>query len=332
MIQTAIDYNRELKKISQRASADALGLWALMGEDFDTSWRLIAPALQDSVTRAQREAVTASQGYVDATLEDLDIPADRFAHTAPQRLVGVASSGVQLLPVLYGAVIASKKAMLGKNDVAGALTSGRKRLKSMVNLQTADAGRMSTSLDMVSHKKVTGMVRVVLPPACDRCVVLAGKYYPWSQGFRRHPQCDCTMVPANEAVEGALTTDPYEFFNSMSEKRQNEMFGAKNAQAIRDGADIFQIVNSRKELYTASGGLKATRYGTTRRGNWGYQQAKHVKTSRSKYTRATKVRLMPEEIYRQAAGNREKALRLLKQNGFIFDQGQNPYGVISFGR
>lgn len=332
MIQTAIDYNRELKSIAKRASAEALGLWALMGEDFDTSWRLIGPALQDTVTRSQREAIEASYGYVDASMQDLDIRRDRLAYTAPQMLAGVASSGAQLLPVLYGAVIAAKASMLKKNDVAGALESGRNRLKSMVNLQTADAGRMATSLDMVSQKHVTGMVRVVVPPACDRCVVLAGKYYPWSQGFRRHPACDCTMTPANEAVEGHLTTDPYEYFESLSEAEQNKRFGSKNAQAIRDGADIFQIVNSRKELYTASGGLKATRYGTTRRGNWGYQQTKHVKTSRSKYTRATKVRLMPEEIYRQAGGNREKALKLLQQNGFIFEQGQNPYGVIAFGR
>ncbi|VEW13552.1 Uncharacterised protein [Brevibacterium casei] len=328
MIQTAIEHNRELKRIARNASATAAGIWALMGDDFDASWRIISPAIYDTVTTAQREAVNASQGYVDSALEALDIPSESLAGTRPAQLVGVASSGALLLPVLYGAVITAKKSMRGKSDVAEALKAGRDRLESTVNLQAADAGRMATSLDMVSHKNVSGMVRVVVPPACDRCVVLAGRYYPWSQGFRRHPKCDCTMTPANRSVEGELTTDPYEYFNSLSQEQQNVRFGKSNAQAIRDGADIFQIVNSRKELYTASGGLKATRYGTTRRGNWGYQQTKHIKTSRSKYTRATKVRLMPEEIYRMAGGNREKALRLLQQNGFVFEQGQNPFGVV----
>lgn len=330
MIQTAIDYQRQQKRIADRAAVEAAGLWALMGEEFDASWNRIAPAVNDVAVRGQTAAVAPARDYVDKALVDLSIPPDRYATVSQNPLVGVASSGKELLPVLYGAVIAAKRSMLRVNDTATALKTGGRRLQAIMKLQVADAGRMATSLDIVSRKHVAGMVRVVVPPACDRCMILAGRYYRWSQGFRRHPQCDCTMVPARESDADDLTTDPYKLFTSMSEEEQNRRFGAANAQAIRDGADIFQVVNSRSELYTASGGAKATRYGITRRANWGYQQTRYVK--RGRYRQAVKVRLMPEEIYRQAGGNKEEALRLLKDYGFLFDQGQHAAGVVAFGR
>jgi len=63
--------------------------------------------------------------------------------------------------------------------------------------------------------------------------------------------------------------------------------------------------------------VQATREGTTRRGLYGSRAAKFEKAAGARYARAKTPRLMPEEIYRLADGDREHAIRLLKRNGYI---------------
>lgn len=91
----------------------------------------------------------------------------------------------------------------------------------------------------------------------------------------------------------------------MSATQQDQAFTKAGARAIRDGADIAQVVNSRSGM-TAAG---TTTTGTTRLGLAGHRlgarQGRQV------------VRLMPERIYQQAAGNRDEAIRLLRLHGFI---------------
>lgn len=75
--------------------------------------------------------------------------------------------------------------------------------------------------------------------------------------------CDCIHIPASEQVAGDLTTDPYKYFESLSEKEQNRFLGKHNAQAVRDGADIYRVENTRlRGLGTAKGNA---RYGTPNR-------------------------------------------------------------------
>jgi hypothetical protein len=57
-----------------------------------------------------------------------------------------------------------------------------------------------------------------------------------------------------------MTTDPYAYFRSLSEAEQNRTFGEIEAQAVRDGADIYRVVNlGRSGLGTAGGNR---RFGT----------------------------------------------------------------------
>ena len=51
-----------------------------------------------------------------------------------------------------------------------------------------------------------------------------------------------------EAAAHGLIDDPYEAFNNMSEAEQNRVFAKAGARAIRDGADIFQVVNARRHM------------------------------------------------------------------------------------
>jgi hypothetical protein len=139
--------------------------------------------------------------------------------------------------------------------------------------------------------------------------VLAGKFFRWNTGFQRHPRCDCRHIPSKENIAGDVTTDPYEYFHSLSKIDQDKWFTPSGAQAIRDGSDIFQVVNSRRGLQP--GGL-VTKEGTSRAGNFG---------------RGRPPRLTPEGIYSQGLP-RDETLRLLERNGYILPGGQNPEGVL----
>lgn len=180
-------------------------------------------------------------------------------------------------------------------------------LERMAWTQVADAGRAGQSVAMVARPTVTGYVRMLNPPSCSRCAVLAGKFYRWNAGFLRHPQCDCIHVPAVESTATDLTTNPNYYFVSLTREQQDATFTKAAAEAIRDGADISQVVNARRSMDVATVyGRQAviTREGITRRGVAGRRLGKGT------------PRLMPETIY-QIAQDREDAIRLLRRFGFI---------------
>jgi hypothetical protein len=129
-------------------------------------------------------------------------------------------------------------------------------------------------------------------------VILAGRFYRYSSGFERHPQCDCVNIPTREDVAGDYTTDPKLAFE------QGRVKGLSRAdeQAIRDGADMSQVVNAHSGMYIA-GHRKLTRSGTTRSGTAGRRLG-------------GATREMPEQIYRDAT-SRDNALELLRQHGYL---------------
>jgi hypothetical protein len=140
---------------------------------------------------------------------------------------------------------------------------------------------------------------------------LAGRFYRWNNGFNRHPKCDCvhvqTTAQAAAETEG-LVHDPYEYFKSLSPEEQDRNYTKAGAQAIRDGGDIFQVVNSRRGM--KPGGLVTTE-GTSRRGDFGRNGP----------------RLTPEAIYGKNL-TREETLRELERFGYILPGGQDPGGSI----
>ena len=106
------------------------------------------------------------------------------------------------------------------------------------------------------------------------------------------------------------------------------MFTNAGAEAIREGADINQVVNARRGMTKSqSGRLVRDRFGNysttegiTRRGH-AYQhlspsRASDVRAAGSRYSRANRPRMMPETL-REVATDRDDFIRLLKANGYI---------------
>jgi hypothetical protein len=119
-------------------------------------------------------------------------------------------------------------------------------------------------------------------------------------------------VPAAEDAAGDLVTNPRDYFDSLTPAQQDAIFTKSGASAIRDGADIGQVVNARRGMSTAQIGGRSTRVtneGITRTG---------FATNAPGSTVAARggVRLMPETIY-QVATSRADAIRLLRANGYL---------------
>lgn len=108
----------------------------------------------------------------------------------------------------------------------------------------------ATTVDMGRRPAVTGHIRSLNLPSCSRCVPLAGRIYRFSQGFQRHPKCDCLMTMTTLATGRTLVTDPMAAF------RAGQIRGLSKAdtQAIELGADLGQVVNVRRKTAGLSDG------------------------------------------------------------------------------
>lgn len=277
-------------------------------QDLSGSWVRSIAGLQPAIEEIQFQAAVLGAGYGASTLAAQGTYSAPSVFVNPSGFVGSAPDGRSLSGLLYSPVTQVKASLATGVQPAQALQAGRAALDRNVQTMVADTGRAAASVDIAARPRV-GYVRMLTLPSCPRCVILAGKFFRWNTGFRRHPRCDCRHIPSQESIAGDLTTDPYEYFRSLDAEAQDKAFGKPGANAIRDGADIFQVVNANRG--TKPGGLITTE-GTSRAGNFG---------------RGRPPRLTPEAIYAQGL-KREDTLRLLERNGYILPGGQNPFGVI----
>lgn len=181
----------------------------------------------------------------------------------------------------------------------------------LIASEVADAGRSAGQAEAAGHGW-NGYVRVLTPPSCGRCTILAGRWYRWNAGFKRHPGCDCVGVPSNDdRASNPLLTDPREAFSTGGVRGVSKA----DTQAIADGADPAKVINATRGLgapgVTAAGRtevfghtVKYTTEATTKRAAW----------RKANPTRL--VRLRPETIYREAADQAD-AVRLLKLYGYF---------------
>lgn len=279
-----------------RATASvARAVWSRINRlSIGSSWlRLLAEPLAVLVAAQLRAAETADV-YVERALAAQGVTAAADGMVWARALAGVSSDGRRLDTLLYQPAVRTLTLIGAGATPARALAAGALDLDMIVRTQVADAGRAATGVAIAARPRV-GYTRMLNPPSCSRCAVLAGRFYRWSTGFQRHPRCDCLHVPATEGTSRDLRVSPRGYFDSLTAAEQDRAFTKAGAAAIRDGADVGQVVNARRGM-TAAG---TTTESTTRRGV------------------AAKGRLMPEEIYRRSQGNRDEALRLLRQHGYL---------------
>lgn len=201
-------------------------------------------------------------------------------------------------------------------------------LEQLIVSEVTDAGRTASQVEFVGRPDWQNYVRMLNPPSCARCAILAGRIYRDLEAFDRHPGCDCVMVPVQDwqaAHDAGLVSSFEDLFQkgqiggNRTQPDGSTKFepGLSRAdmQAIADGATPHEVVNATRGL-NAPGitaalrtevfgrRVKATTEGTTKRAAW----------RKANPTRL--VRLRPESIY-EFAKDRDDAIRLLKLYGYI---------------
>lgn len=179
-------------------------------------------------------------------------------------------------------------------------------VKRIVEGEVREAGRSAFGAGLVTSEH-TRYIRLLVGPSCKRCVILAGRIYRDLDGFDRHPPtCDCEHWPVedlDEAIAAGLVVSRADAL----ERGLVRDLTDEERQAIDDGADMGQVVNASRGMYTANAfgqRVAATREGT-KRSLWRQQNP------------SSRVRLRPEAIYHLAEGDRDVALRLLQENGYL---------------
>lgn len=279
----------------------------------------IGPQILAATIAGQVAATRESDAYVADVLNELDFgPETEPGVVASDSLAGVAGDGRPVETLLEGAV-GRARSLSQTRAPEQALADTQSYLDTLTQSLLADAMRAAEDVAMAQRPWVAGFVRMINPPCCSRCALLSGKFYLFSDGFLRHPNCDCYHLPApadRDKVRALIDINsPERYFESLSEAEQNKIFTRAGAEAIREGADIGRTVNARRGMSKAqdTGRLERVRVGgrdiyvttesTTRRGRLPGQKRG--------------VRLMPESIFEIAGDDRQEAIRLLRLNGYL---------------
>ena len=336
--ETARAHQRQQRSIILAVIGAVLGLWRRLNRDQLTeSWQAgVGPSIVDTVARAQLQAAVMVPTYLRDLARVQGVALPDF-EVVPEALSGVASDGRPLESLLYQPIIAFKRLLADGVDPNEAMRRATAHMAMIAATQAADAGRGAVEAGMTANRVWVMYVRVVNLPACSRCIILAGRVYPLSTGFQRHPNCDCGMMPVTS--EDVDIPSPRDLFEQMSPEEQDRRFGKAGAEAVRLGADLGQVVNARRGMRQASvfgRQTLITTEGTTRRGVAGRrlieQGAGTERVAEEFATRVTRQgrqqrqvrrervrtpRLMPEAILQAAEGDRDEAIRLLQRFGFI---------------
>lgn len=309
----------QVQSITQSVVQAVAGLWrdvtpgrilaAMQGE---TGRQILAAVIAGQISAAQ-----GAQAFVTGAMLAQGAGSGLLGTLVPGSLAGVASDGRPLASLLYVPAITTAQALQSGLSPEAAAVRGLAQMSAMVSTQVADSARTATSVAMTADSKCVSYVRVVRLPACARCILLSGKQYSYSTGFRRHPRCDCGMEPMSDSQWKEQPT-PTDLLKQMSPEDQQKRLGAAGVKALAEGADLGQIVNARRGMATTTTGKQVTTEGTTRRGIGGKAlNADFTKTPGVRYARSREARLMPEQILKQASGDRALQVALLRKHGYI---------------
>ncbi|MGC4918637.1 hypothetical protein [Streptomyces albogriseolus] len=342
---------RQVEEIIRAVVAQIQAIWATLSAQSieDELLEEAGAAIADAALAGQLSVAQAAQAYIAAQMAAQGgmtlVQAQMLPNLVPSAFTGFAPGGGPLESLLYLPAIGVRRRLAAGLPPEEAMIGGLVDMTMYASTAIADAARSADQVAMTAHPQCVAYVRVVQLPACSRCIILAGQMYRHSEGFLRHPRCDCQTLPLRED-EWPDVPGPRALFDQLDKEQQQRTFTVAGARAIRQGGDIGQVVNARRGMSTANVGgrdVQVTSEGITRRGIAGArlitgdptrltaprtggdvrvvsEWTRRTSTGRTQLVRlrgARAPRLMPEEIFRVADGDRDEELRLLRRNGYI---------------
>jgi len=296
----AVYYQAQAATAAQ-TTAQAAALWASMEfADIDGSWQAILDELLAAIVLGQLRAAETPPAYVARVLADDGLRPDPIAVVSPSAFAGRTAVGYSLTVPLRLTPIRVKQSLLAGKTLPEAAADGLAFLSMVAATEVADAGRGAMEAATRLEPQIVGYERYVNLPACDRCIILAGRVYRYSEGFLRHPKCDCSHRPltSRDARDGT-DQEPSELFNSLTPEQQDRLFTKDGAEAIRRGADLSQVVNARQGMSAPGDRFTTVGRGRRRRGQ------------------SRQSRLSPQGVARLAGDDDARYLELLRANRYI---------------
>jgi hypothetical protein len=343
----AVDMLAAARRAAAARVADAIavrvsGRWNAMGER-ELRDELLVPAIEGTLRAGQIAVAARASSWVDESARQAR-SARREARSAagagvwllPAAFAGAAADGRPLATLLRSPFITARQALDNGRSLRDARRAGEAQLQRLARTEVGNTARLADGLAIAAHPAVIGYARKVSLPACGRCIQLAGRVYPRSADFRRHPQCNCGHRPVFDGEEPVFP-DPDDLFSYLSHAEQDAAFTKAGADAIRAGADISQVVNvttRRAGLYGP--GDRFTFEGTTRRGLAGHRLAEKARARAAATgnwdasgfgvaegrTRrvATQRRMTPAAILREYGSNPGRLAEALVANGYAAER------------
>lgn len=317
VMKEADRHKRTTEELTSAAFARAGTAWKRVNPgSIVSSWQALSIGVVGAVMIAQSETIISNEDYLDYAFNDQNIDG-LDARLKPSTIVGtMPATGATLDAALAGVAYHALDHIGRGYSAREAMDGGMLELSRLIQYAVADASRASAQVRIGTAQQNVGYTRVVSAGCCARCAVLAGRFYRWNEGFKRHPNCLCQHFPATSMVAPQTATDPYQHFNALSESEQNRIYTKAGAESIRNGADIYQVVNSRRGM-TESG--RFTSEGAGKRGFY---------RTGSQAGRSGRRRLSVGEIMRRAEGNKDRFAQMLTEYGYLTEYGQVSAGAI----
>lgn len=305
-----------INRICGRASA----------RDVDGLLHSAVPQIVAAISGAQSVTVHDALDMTQPIMEEIDERSYRPRYLPDASAwLGWNGNGQPVGAILMDAGDTGRRALDAGLDMDVALRRVRSELVTMARTCVADTQRSASMVAAKACNAEATPVRVLNPPSCARCVILAGTS---TGGFERHPNCDCTFIWAKDAPSEAYT-QPDLYLETLSDDELARVLGSRaNARAYKDGADLNQLVNAYRRKGAVSSAqwgdrrIKYTLEGTTKRGfassrmiASGY--ANDYTKMGGRYTRVDRPRLMPETIYQSCARTGRDPQELLYKYGWI---------------
>lgn len=319
--EVALRYQRHQKLLTQHA-VRILTAALNKGLRSASSWQGAVAQMAPQLLALQVAQAQLADPYIDAVLQAQGASTAASAAVNAEGFQDTTDGGGSWMRLL----------VFGPNSVPYA--SKRLLATSIVLNGMQDTARASVQVGMQARPVVETYVRMLSRPSCSRCAILAGKVSHVGDAFKRHPRCDCINIPLAEDNDD-WPTNPRKYFDSLSTADQDSVFGAATARAIRDGADMSQVVNAQSGMRTVRAygrDIHITLEGTTKRAIFGgyevqpdgtFKQRPRSQLHRplgSRYRSAIPPRLLPDEIYRLADEfdwDRAEVLRQLRRFAYL---------------
>lgn len=303
-------YYRAAARHSADVAGQAISLWKSIPPDMSLvdGWPTIAGPLMDTIVEGQVASAALSAGHLQAQAWAQGFDLD----TLPEPVRFVTPTATSLYWTSYAPGQALHAANVQGMAEVMAREIGAYLLGRTVHGMVTDAGREASQAGITANPTLVGYYRKLQTPSCARCAVLAGAFYRWNEGFRRHPVCDCEHVPAADH-DDSLAFDPIKAIEA------GEVSGVTKAdrKALEDGADVVQLINAKRyglrtvDIFGER--VQITQSGMTR----GLASSTMSNDARNRLFVQGKMRLTPREIYKQAGADRDHARRLLTRHGYI---------------